>query len=103
MAINLRNAQNTHPLISPNRSQHTNSTPMRENATSNANDHSICSNKKISVPVPISGTAREVGRDGAGDADGGNAAVDGHFGRGSTASDIIKTEGCLGEPEGSHV
>ena len=76
---------------------------MRENAMSNANDRSIRSNKKTSVPLPVSGSAREVGRDGAGNAGGGDAAVDGDFGRGSTASDIIKTEGCFGEPEGSHV
>jgi len=76
---------------------------MRENATSNANDRLIRSNKKTSLPLPVPGSAREVGRDGAGNAGCGDAGVDGDLGRGSTASDIIKTEGCFVEPEVSHV
>jgi hypothetical protein len=75
---------------------------MRENATPNANDRSIRSNKKTSIPLSISGSAREVGRDAAGNAGGCDAGVDGNVGQGSTASDIIKSEGCFGEPEGSH-
>ena len=70
---------------------------------SNANNHSICSTKKTSLPLPVSGSAREDGRDGAGNVGSGNAGDDGDFGQGSTASNSIKTEGCFGEPEGSHV
>jgi hypothetical protein len=76
---------------------------MRENATSTANDRAIRRNKTTSLPLPVSGSAREVGRDGAGNAGGGETGVDGDFGRGSTPSDIITTERCFGEPEGSHV
>jgi hypothetical protein len=55
---------------------------MSENTTSNANNRSIRSNKKTSLPLPVPGSASEVGRDGAGNAGGGNAGVDGDVGRG---------------------
>ena len=54
-AINLGNAQNTHPPRSPNRSQQKHWTQMKENATSNANDCSIRSNEKTSPSLPASG------------------------------------------------
>jgi len=71
---------------------------MRENATSNANACSISSCKQTSLPLPLSGSAWEVGRDGAGHAGGGDVHVDGDIGRGSTAWDIIKTKGFQESP-----
>jgi len=76
---------------------------MRENGTSNPNHRLISTNIKTSLPLPVSGLARELERDGAGNPGSGNTDVDGDCGRGSMASDIIKPEGCFGEPEGSHV
>jgi len=57
----------------------------------------------MSLSLPVSGSARGVGRDTAGNASGGDKGVDGYVGRGSTASDIIKSEGCFGEPKGAHL
>jgi len=76
---------------------------MRQNATSNGNDRSIRSNKKTSLPLPVSASAREVEPDRAGNAGSGDVGVEGNFGRGSSTSDIVKSEGCFGEPEGQHV
>jgi hypothetical protein len=89
MDINFGNAQNTHPPKSPNRSQHNNSKPIMENAMLNANDRSIHSNKKTSLPLLIFGSAREVGRDAAGNAGSGDPVIDGDSGQGSTASNIF--------------
>jgi len=76
---------------------------MSENAMSNANDRSMGRNKNTSLSPPVAGAVREVGWDGAGNAGSGDAGIDGNYGQGSTASDIVKTQGCFGEPVGSHV
>jgi len=77
--------------------------PRPTTAKSNANDHSTPSSKKTSLPLPVPGSAREVGRDGAENVGGRHKGLDGNTGDDTASSNSTKTEGYPREPEGSHV
>jgi hypothetical protein len=70
---------------------------------SNASAPSIVNNQKTSLPLSVPSSAGEDGRTGAWIAVIGYEGVDGNIRGNSTASDFTKAEGCLREPESSHV
>jgi hypothetical protein len=70
---------------------------------SNASDHFTPSSKKTGLPLPVPGSAREVGRDGAGYAGGSHTGLDGNAGGDTTSSISTKTDGYSREPESTNV
>jgi hypothetical protein len=70
---------------------------------SNASAPSIVNNQTTSLPLSVSSLAEEDGQTGAWIAVTGHESINGKIRRNSTASDFTKAEGCLREPESSHV
>jgi len=70
---------------------------------SSASVHLTPSSKKTSLPLPVPGSAREVGQDGAGNAGGWHMGIDANAGGDTTSSNSTKSEGYSREPESSHV
>jgi hypothetical protein len=70
---------------------------------SNTSAPSIVNNQKTSLSLTVPSSAGEDGRTGAWIAVIGYESVDGNIRGNSTASDFTKAEGCLREPESSHV
>jgi hypothetical protein len=91
-------AQNIHAPTSPKTLL-----PQETENKSSTSAPSIVNNKKTSLPLSIPSSAGEDGRTGAWIAAIGYEGVDGNIRGISTASDFTKGEGCLREPESSHV
>lgn len=99
----LWNVQITYSPRSPNTIPPKNMLPIRENAKSNGNNHSVCRKNIPGLHLLVCDSTREVGQDIPEDSGSRNMAVYRDFHQGSTASGIIMYEGCLGERKSSHV